>query len=569
MHIKRQSGVRCLLVVLIVGLGLGEGTGAVQAQALVSTPVHVTVPEAPVHVGPDPDTPVRTQRHAGDRLHLWGRNATGTWLQLAPPLEQDVALWVQTALTDVGAQRLAVLPIMADFCRQPFAVQSPVLAALVPGYLRYGVSGTWPVAAPVPTDLRVTGQTTNLQAHHHGHYVLYQPPGTSHTVGATFYSSSSPVQHYARADHGRAPVFRLPTNRPELWPDRPVRLPVTMAIQVDRQGYPRWPATASLDPIRPDQTGYRFDLEVLPSGEVYYVDDARVRAVPCHAVTVADLQTLLHDAVHQKDEVMMVVLLAAGTDVNTPDSKGHMPLHKAVVHGTNSIVSQLLMAGADVNTLDSWGRSPLVLAVVHGTNSVVSQLLAAGADITAQDHEGRTPLHWAALIGLVQKVDQLLAAGADITAQDHEGRMPLHMAIPESHMRTDIHIPVIERLLAAGADIDAQDHAGQTPLHWAISRASEKLVPFLLAAEADINAQDHAGQTPLHLVLRQAPPSDLVARQKKVLLVSWLLAAGADVNAPDAAGWTPLQWALSSDWVRSSDTLFWLLVAAGAVTNVP
>ncbi len=122
------------------------------------------------------------------------------------------------------------------------------------GYLDYNITGTWTPAAAVP---RERGASLNQTEHHDGAYTLTVRDDTVH---AAFTSSSSPVQYFARADQGRAPVFRIADAA--LRPAAGTTLTVTDAREVNRDGTPK---TGGVDRT--------FKLEVHTDGNVHYVDE--------------------------------------------------------------------------------------------------------------------------------------------------------------------------------------------------------------------------------------------------------------------------------------------------------
>ncbi len=122
------------------------------------------------------------------------------------------------------------------------------------GYLDYSVAGTWTPAAAVP---RERGASLNQEAHRASTYTLTVRDDTVHAV---FASSSSPVQYHARADQGRAPVFRIADEA--LRPAAKIPLTVTDAQEVNQDGTPK---TGGL--VR------TLKLEVHTDGNVHYVDE--------------------------------------------------------------------------------------------------------------------------------------------------------------------------------------------------------------------------------------------------------------------------------------------------------
>ena len=122
------------------------------------------------------------------------------------------------------------------------------------GYLGYNITGSWTPAGAVP---RERGASLNQTEHHDGDYTLTVRDDAVHAV---FASSSSPVQYFARADQGRAPVFRIADTA--LRPAATTTLTVTGAQEVNRDGTPK---TGGVDRT--------FKLEVHTDGNVHYVDE--------------------------------------------------------------------------------------------------------------------------------------------------------------------------------------------------------------------------------------------------------------------------------------------------------
>ena len=144
------------------------------------------------------------------------------------------------------------------------------------GYLSYTVSGRWTPAAektgtetgtpdpvpspPPPTPARPTrerGTSLNQASHRGSTYTLNR---SGDTLTAAFASTSSPVQYFARADQGRAPVFRIAA--PALRPQAQVVLTTTAAREVDRDGT-----------LRPGAADRTLKLQVQPNGDVHYADE--------------------------------------------------------------------------------------------------------------------------------------------------------------------------------------------------------------------------------------------------------------------------------------------------------
>ena len=76
---------------------------------------HVTGTVVNLRLGPGTNYPIDGQARAGDRLRVRGRNADGTWLQVADPSDADGRLWIYTPLTDLdpAAARVRVVEAVA------------------------------------------------------------------------------------------------------------------------------------------------------------------------------------------------------------------------------------------------------------------------------------------------------------------------------------------------------------------------------------------------------------------------------------------------------------------------
>ena len=87
------------------------------------------------------------------------------------------------------------------------------------------------------------------------------------------------------------------------------------------------------------------------------------------------------------------LLIAAGTDVNFPDSLGLTQLMDAVVYDQPAIQTLLLYNRADVNIIDHFYETALVKAVIHGKFSAALQLLEQGAEPNVLLWGNKTALH--------------------------------------------------------------------------------------------------------------------------------------------------------------------------------
>jgi ankyrin repeat protein len=139
-------------------------------------------------------------------------------------------------------------------------------------------------------------------------------------------------------------------------------------------------------------------------------------AVAVLAMAETDTARSLSEAVARGDESATRHTLEACAATNdcrleSPDSRGMMPLHTAVQLRELGIARQLLMAGAEIDPRSKVGRTPLRDAVDTGQAGMAELLLMWGADTAATDDNGVSPMHSAAasrrpqLVGLLQRYE--------------------------------------------------------------------------------------------------------------------------------------------------------------------
>ena len=182
-------------------------------------------------------------------------------------------------------------------------------------------------------------------------------------------------------------------------------------------------------------------------------------------------------------------IIAAGADVNAPDSKyGRTALMKAAYSGNADCVKALITADADVNATDKDGQTALteVVGKVYAGKAdaeCIRLLIAAGADVNAKNNFGHTVLGLAAGSGKADCVKALVAAGADVNAKRNHGLTALSSAAFKGAA------DCVKALIAAGADVNATDDDGDTVLKSAVLKGDTDCIKALVAAGAKVHAK--------------------------------------------------------------------------------
>jgi ankyrin repeat protein len=209
--------------------------------------------------------------------------------------------------------------------------------------------------------------------------------------------------------------------------------------------------------------------------------------------------TLLHKATTENDKQEVERLLKEGANVNSKNSDGETPLHKAV---SAEMAELLISAGADMEAIeDHENFTPLRQASANGALDVVKTLISRGAKVDSADKNGSTALHWAVAFGNLPVAELLLSKGANPNAkaantceEGDTGVTPLFDAITCDDVGSEVwSVLLIDLLLRNGADVNARDKDGETPLFKAVREQRPDTVWFLLEHGADPTLRNMAG----------------------------------------------------------------------------
>jgi uncharacterized protein len=183
------------------------------------------------------------------------------------------------------------------------------------------------------------------------------------------------------------------------------------------------------------------------------------------------------------DQKAFALFLAAGFDVNTPNTAGYTGLMVASERGRADIIKSLLDHKADPNAAGRDGTTALMLAAENNQPEIVKLLVGRGADPNKQDNNGWTAVLKAAYQGN-SKCIEILASHSKLELD----RALLVATLME---RTD----AVKALVDNGAEVDFRASDGRTPLILAAGKGNKDIVQLLLQDGADASLTDQAGQT--------------------------------------------------------------------------
>ena len=137
----------------------------------------------------------------------------------------------------------------------------------------------------------------------------------------------------------------------------------------------------------------------------------------------------LHHACNKNHEIVIKMLIKAGSDLNAKDENGDAPLHWSSSRGVLNNVLALIDNGAELGTTNGQGVTCLHKAAVFGHHAVAKKLIEMGANADAKDANGDTALHCAAKSGLPLVVKTLLNSGASADLKNGEGKVAKDLSL--------------------------------------------------------------------------------------------------------------------------------------------
>jgi ankyrin repeat protein len=183
------------------------------------------------------------------------------------------------------------------------------------------------------------------------------------------------------------------------------------------------------------------------------------------------------------DQKALGLFLAAGFDVNKPNTAGYTGLMVAAERGRLDIVKSLLDRKADLNVAGRDGSTALMLAAENNQPEILKLLISRGADPNRQDNNGWTAVLKAAYQGNAKCIEVLAS----------HSKLELDRALLVATLMEKKE--AAKALLDNGAEVDFRASDGRTALILAAGKGNKDLVEVLLQAGADPSLTDQGGQT--------------------------------------------------------------------------
>lgn len=223
--------------------------------------------------------------------------------------------------------------------------------------------------------------------------------------------------------------------------------------------------------------------------------------------------------------------------------------------GEKEILRLLVVkAGADINATDNYGFTPLLRAAESGYIYFINELGVEKLDMSARNNNGQTAFHLAVNADTLEALQSLLMKKLRFQMKvksDSELALTLFVERFEDRVSTAVGRDKVEALFnreMTGTEmvelqesifkmqvkdvIDMQDNFGKTVLHYKAGRGDVGSVELLLKAGADVHATDNGEMTALHDVVSSGV--------EQLSVVEHLVKAGANILAENENGQTPL-----------------------------
>nr|QBK89057.1 MAG: ankyrin repeat protein [Mimivirus LCMiAC02] len=206
--------------------------------------------------------------------------------------------------------------------------------------------------------------------------------------------------------------------------------------------------------------------------------------------------------------------------VDIVDKNNNIPLHYAINTKSIKIIKMLLDAGSDVNTTDSRNYNALQLAVYSKNIEIVNLIIKSNIkfNINNKGKTGESALHIACNFQLDDIVQLLIKHNINVNIQDYDNEFTaLHYSVNLNNIKiTNILLkggnkakPLTYEHSDKGANVNIQDFMGNTAIHYAIIELNYNILGILLNSKytkniINLNLYNIDSKLPIHLLLEQS-----------------------------------------------------------------
>ncbi|OQS01350.1 hypothetical protein ACHHYP_01157 [Achlya hypogyna] len=284
--------------------------------------------------------------------------------------------------------------------------------------------------------------------------------------------------------------------------------------------------------------------------------------------------TALHYAARVGDLKLVLVLLAAGTDVSLLDARGQTAWRVALTSGHDVVAGEIRKRWSLTDQAEEAEITPgfdddeltpaqQLAAALEGSMTDLEHLLETGIGINDHDEaDSTTMLMQAALRGSITIVKFCIRRGAIVDDTDARGCTALIHASP--------HRDIAFYLVSVGANVSHQDDRGRTALHEA-ARHGYTFSEHIAVHKTFLDIKDNSGCALLLVFMRRvlgicrSTPLHEAAKVGSAVGARKLLNLGAHVSCVDLDHRTPIHYATMS---ASVETLRVLLRVEAAAVHV-
>lgn len=266
---------------------------------------------------------------------------------------------------------------------------------------------------------------------------------------------------------------------------------------------------------------------------------------PAKILPVLEEVTILHTIVafSTNTQHLQHALSPARHLTDTPDKRGHNPIHTAALVNNVPCLEFLLRSNANVRATDNEGNNVLHLITNDAMAPLVTYIYENFSIPTIiQNKMGDLPIH----IACRNKAMELLRALCNnsrmaefLSLKNQAGETAVDCAVKSGAINCmnflyvcGVQNPLIRavimkdkaavnKLLQDGVSIDSADINQMSPLHHAASMGEIQMIKLLLEKNASVSIQSKNGWTPLHYAADHHNKEAIILIASRMKLASW------------------------------------------------